>query len=358
MKWWDQLMRANETVDFATALGIAVSVWLVLALAKRYGAQALSLLVRRTETRWDDILADSLRATSLIVLLPAALYAGALTLHLPPRLERFLELAAVAALLLQSALWMHRLIGRWAGERLAVARQHEPEEATALGLIAIAARVVLWALVLLLALDQLGFDITALVAGLGIGGVAVALAVQSILGDLFASLSIVLDKPFVVGDFVVVGDMRGTIEYIGLKTTRVRSLDGEVIVFSNADLLKCRIRNFKQMQERRIAFSVGVTYQTPLELARRIPAMLREAVDSVEPTRFDRAHFAEYGDFALRYEVVYYVLSPEYNVYMNAQQAINLEIFRRFAEAGIEFAYPTQTVFVQGVQAPAAQVAG
>lgn len=157
----------------------------------------------------------------------------------------------------------------------------------------------------------------------------------------------------------MVGDLRGTVENIGIKTTRVRSLDGELIVLSNADRLKNRIRNFKRMQERRIAFSVSVTYQMPLEKLECIPAILREAVEHQDRTRFDRAHLKAYGDFALQFEVVYYVLSPEFNVYMDVQQAINLEIYRRFAEAGVEFVYPTQTMFVQrGAQATACTAGG
>jgi small-conductance mechanosensitive channel len=201
----------------------------------------------------------------------------------------------------------------------------------------------------LLALDNMGVNITGLVAGLGIGGIAVALALQNILGDLFASLSIILDKPFVIGDFIVVDQLMGTVEHVGLKTTRIRSLSGEQVIFSNAGLLQSRIRNFKRMAERRVVFTVGVTYQTPYEKLARISALLREAVELQQGVRFDRAHFKEYGDFALVYEIVYFVTSPDYNKYMDIQQAINFEIYRRFQQEGLEFAYPTQTLFVQGI---------
>jgi len=206
--------------------------------------------------------------------------------------------------------------------------------------------------------DHMGFNITALVAGLGIGGVAVALAVQNILGDLFASLSIVLDKPFVVGDFIVVDDMRGTVERVGVKSTRVRSLDGESLVFSNSELLKSRIRNFRQLTERRVLFTIGVTYQTPAAQVGSIPAWLRAIVEEREKTRFDRAHFKEYADSALVFEVVYYVLDPAYNVYMDIQQAINLEILERFTAEGIGFAYPTQTLHIATVPAASESAAG
>lgn len=186
------------------------------------------------------------------------------------------------------------------------------------------------------------------VVGLGIGGIAVALALQNILGDLFASLSIVLDKPFVVGDFIVVDDLRGVIERVGIKTTRVRSLDGELLVFANGDLLKSRIRNFQRMQERRVLFTVGVTYQTPLEKLKQIPQWLRNVVEAQPRTRYDRAHFREYGDSAPVFEIVYYVLDRDYNVFMDVQQAVNLAIFERCAREGVDFAYPTRTLYLHG----------
>jgi small-conductance mechanosensitive channel len=216
-------------------------------------------------------------------------------------------------------------------------------------LVGFVMRLVVWTAVLLVLLDNLGVDITALVAGLGVGGIAVALAAQNILGDLFASLSIVLDKPFVVGDFIAIGEFLGSVEHVGLKTTRLRSLSGEQVVFSNADLLGSRVRNYGRMFERRVLFSLGVTYQTPPDKMRRIPVMIREIVESQDRVRFDRAHFQGFGDFALLFEVVYYVLSREYNVHMDIQQSINMTLLERFAAEGIEFAYPTQTVFVSGV---------
>jgi small-conductance mechanosensitive channel len=227
-------------------------------------------------------------------------------------------------------------------------KEEDAGSATTLAALGFVAKLVLWSVVLLLALDNLGVNITGLIAGLGIGGIAVALALQNVLGDLFASLSIVLDKPFVIGDFIIVDEFLGTVEHIGLKTTRVRSLSGEQLVFSNADLLGSRIRNFKRMYERRVAFTVGVTYQTPAEKLPRISAILREVIEAQRDVRFDRAHFKEYGDFALIYEVVYYVTSPDYNKYMDIQQAVNFDIYGRFQQEGLDFAYPTQTLFVQG----------
>lgn len=186
-----------------------------------------------------------------------------------------------------------------------------------------------------------------MVTGLGIGGVAIALALQHVLSDLFASLSIVLDKPFIIGDFITVDTFMGHVEHIGLKTTRVRSISGEQMIFSNSDLLSSRIRNFKRMQERRILFTVGVVYQTPVEKLEMIPTLIREIIDQLPSARLDRVHFVRFADFSLTFEVVYWVTSPEYRVAMDVQQQINLAILKKFSELGIQFAYPTQTVFVE-----------
>ena len=195
-------------------------------------------------------------------------------------------------------------------------------------------------------LDNLGIDVTALVAGLGIGGIAVALAAQNVLGDLFASLSIAFDKPFLVGDFLILDDYLGSVEHIGIKSTRLRSLSGEQIIMSNNDLLKSRVRNYGRMVERRVVLAHGVTYDTPIGRLEEIPDIVRSAIERQADTRFDRSHFARHGASSLDFESVYYVLSADYNRFMDIQQAINLEIHRRFSELGIEFAIPTQRLYL------------
>ena len=182
---------------------------------------------------------------------------------------------------------------------------------------------------------------TMLIAGLGIGGIAIALAMQNVLGDLLASLSIALDKPFKVGDFLTIGEEKGTVEHIGIKSTRLRSISGEQIVMSNSDLLSSRVRNFGLLFERRINFKIGIVYETPREKIKQVPKILEEAIRAQPKTRFDRAHFTAFGDFSLNYEAVYFVLDPAYGTYMDVQQAINLRIHEEFEKAGIEFAYPT-----------------
>ena len=259
----------------------------------------------------------------------------------------------VVALLLQAGVWGSRLISEWVSHYVKRRAAEDAAGATALGMLGAPARLAVWSVVVLVALDNVGIDVTALIAGLGIGGVAIALATQNILGDLFGSLSIILDRPFVIGDFIIVGDQMGTVERIGLKTTRVRALSGELVIFSNADLLQSRVRNYKQMFERRIVFGLGVVYQTPADTIEAIPGMVREIIEAQPNARFDRGHFKAFGDFSLNFEFVYYVKVPDYAAFADTQQAINMAILRRFEADGIEFAYPTQTLIVErGEAAP------
>ncbi|HSD96422.1 MAG TPA: mechanosensitive ion channel family protein [Sulfuricaulis sp.] len=346
MNWLERSVYGNPLTDWLLAGGIVVVSALVLLIARRLIVQRLAKYARATVTPLDDMLVTATAGTRGLFLVVVAFYAGAQFLDLPPKADRLVTSITIIALLVQAALWMNRGIAAWLAGYLQEKKQTDAAGATTVSVLGFIARVAVWAVVVLMILDNLGFNITTLVASLGIGGIAVALAVQNILGDIFASLSIALDKPFVIGDFIIVDDVIGTVDYIGLKTTRLRSLSGEQIVFSNADLLKSRIRNYKRMFERRVIFTIGVVYQTTHAKLERIPALVRSIVEQQSKTRLDRAHFKEYGDSALVFEVVYFVLDPDYNIYMDIQQAINLAIFRRFQEEGIEFAYPTRTLHV------------
>lgn len=349
MKLLYQAWNANHLSDWGLAALIMVAASLGLVALSRGALWTLRAFKIADGAHPDGIAEKVLAATRLWLLFPVALYAAASAIDLPAKLEQLVDVFVIVALMLQTALWINRLVTCYLARLIDQRRGVDSEAVTVLALLGFAARVMVWAFTLLLILNHLNFNITALVTGLGIGGVAVALAVQNILGDLFASLSIILDKPFVMGDFVVVGDCMGTVEHIGLKTTRVRSLGGELIVFSNTDLLKSRIRNYRHLHERRVVFTVGVAYETSSDKLRNIPAMLREAVKANEQTRFDRAHFKEYGESSLVFEVVYYVVSPDFNVYMDIQQAINLRIFERFAQERIDFAYPPHTLHMKRV---------
>lgn len=350
-----------------TIYGNTVEAWLIALVAgllaigavqfvRTLLARRLQALTARTTNELDDIAVDTLRATRGWFLLLVGVWAASLVVVLSPFVANVVRTAAILGAMVQVGVWGGTAIGSWV-ERFGEKKLEAGEGAsvTTMRAIAFIARIGLWSVVLIAVLDNLGVDITGLVAGLGVGGIAVALAVQNVLGDLFASFSIVLDKPFVAGDFIIVGELAGTVEKVGLKTTRVRSLSGEQLVFANSDLLNSRIRNYKRMFERRVVFSFGLIYQTPYETLKRIPGMVREIIEAQEHTRFDRAHFHRYGDSSLDFEVVYYVLVPDYAVYMDIQQAINLEMFRRFEQESVEFAYPTRTLFVENAaSAPAA----
>ncbi|MDT8903507.1 mechanosensitive ion channel family protein [Anaeroselena agilis] len=222
-----------------------------------------------------------------------------------------------------------------------------PEKERSLRAIAPIFKVTVWMIGLVFLLDNLGFEISAVVAGLGIGGIAVALAAQAVLGDLFSYVAIVFDRPFEIGDFIIIGEHMGTIEHVGIKTTRIRSLSGEQVVFSNSDLTNSRIRNYKRMITRRVLFKFGVIYSTADEQLKEIPAIVKRIIEAAEGTTFDRAHFFSFGDFSLDFEVVYYVQGNDYNRYMDVQQTINLNLKEEFARRNIEFAFPTQTLYLQ-----------
>ena len=293
--------------------------------------------------------AEILAGTRRSVLLLLALFIGARAVELPAKVDAALTTLTAVALLLQVTLWAQRVFNVWLGNYEQRARHGDGGDATIVGLISFVGRTAIWAIAVLMILDNLGFNITTLVASLGIGGVAIALAVQNVLADLFASLSIGLDKPFVVGDFIIVDDLMGTVEHVGLKTTRLRSLSGEQLVFSNGDLLKSRIRNYKRMYERRVVFTFGVVYDTPRETLARLAGEVRAIIEAQPKTRFDRAHFFRFGEFSLDFEVVYFVLDPDYNLYMDIQQAINLAIMARFEALDVGFAFPTSTLRVESL---------
>ncbi len=336
----------NAVQNWLVALAVSVLVYFLIHIIIRLGVSRLARLAKQTTTIWDDAVTDALSRTRGLFVLIIALFLGSLWLEFPERARAVIVSVTSIALFIQGGLWFNSIGQFWIREESQRRRKIDPATVTTVSAIGFIGRLVLWALVVILLLDNLGFDVTALVTGLGIGGIAVALALQNILGDLFASLSIVLDKPFAVGDFLIIDEHMGAVENVGLKTTRVRSLSGEQLVFSNADLLKSRIRNYGRMFERRVVFKFGVTYQTPRDKLKKIPAMVRKTIEEQDKVRFDRAHFQAYGTSSLDFEIVYYVLSPDYNQYMDLQQAINLGIHERFEQEGIDFAYPTQTVYV------------
>lgn len=361
-KWLDTQPWLRDVSFWGNTAGrwIAAIAVFFLVLAILYGIRAfltrrVASWAGRTSSDWDDAAIQTLQETRGWFLLLLALFAASLVLQFPEgrneRIREIIQTVAILALLLQAAFWGNVFI-RAVLERYARRKTEDPAAVTTVSALAFVGKLVLFSLLALLALDNLGIDVTALITGLGVGGIAVALAVQNILGDLLASLSIVFDKPFVLGDFIIVGDKMGTVQKIGLKTTRLKSISGEQLVFSNNDLLQSRIQNFKRMEERRVVFKLGVTYDTPRERLKEIPGVVRAIIESQDQVRFDRAHFAGFGDFSLNFEIVYYVLQPDYNLYMDIQQVINLAIHERFEAMSVEFAFPTQTVQLRGDSPP------
>jgi len=327
----------------AVFLGTLLVIWVVVRLVGRW----LRNFAAKTQTIWDDLAVSILDKTKPLLLVFVALAAAIQVLDLPAWFTNAVQIVAVFALMLQIGIWAVAALTGWADNERRE-KQGEGDEITWLSGIEFAGKLVIWSVVLLVGLENVGIDVTGLAAGLGIGGIAVALAVQNILGDLFSSFSIYLDKPFVIGDFLSVDSLSGNVENIGLKTTRVRSLSGEQLIFSNSDLLKSRIRNYGRMQERRAVFKIGVTYDTPAEKVEEIPKLIRSTIEQQANARFDRSHFKEFGDFSLDFETVFYMLVPDYQSYMDTQEKVNLEILRRFGAEGIEFAFPTQTLYIEG----------
>jgi small-conductance mechanosensitive channel len=334
------------------ALGIAAGLFLLLTgvrelVVRRLGRRAKSTATTTAATGIDDLLATLGRRTWILVIAAVALCAGSLYVDLPGRAERLLRGAAELAVFLQIALWSSVAIDFW------IARQrrrldHDPTSVALAGVLRFAVKVALWALLLVVALDNLGINVTALITGLGVGGVAVALALQNVLGDLLASLSIVLDKPFGIGDAITVDALTGTVESIGLKTTRLRAVSGEQLIFANADLLKSRIHNWKRMAERRVVLAFGVPLTTPPAALAALPATLRALIEAQDLVRFDRAHFKGFGSSAggatLDFEAVYWLLTADYGLYMDRQQAIHLGLLAALAEAGISLGSGPQSL--------------
>ena len=285
--FWD-----TSLLDWLIALVITLGAWAFLRLVVYIVANRLERLTAKTSTKWDDIAVAPLKRTSRLFLIVVAATIAATTMNLPARLSGALQTVLVIALIIQGGIWLSAAVGAWLENFRNEKRDKDAAALTTMSAASFVIRLVLWSVVLLLALDNLGVEIAPLIAGLGVGGIAVALAVQNILSDLFASLSIVLDKPFVIGDFVIVDSYLGVVEHVGLKTTRIRSLSGEQLVFSNDDILKSRLRNYGRMYERRVPFSIGVTYQTPREKLEKIPGLIRGIIEAQDQTRFDRSHLA------------------------------------------------------------------
>ncbi len=335
----------NRILDYLICLITFLVCIFIICFFRKWVFARLRSWAERTATTIDDFLIGVFKSLGIPLLYLGAFYISIRNLALNQFLNKAIDILGIALLTIFGIRFIVAVISYglqtfWLGKEKDEARQRNLR-----GMLRII-KVVVWGLGIVFLLDNLGFKISAVIAGLGIGGVAVALAAQAILGDLFSYFAIFFDRPFEIGDFIIIDDFLGTIEYIGIKTTRVRSLGGEQIVFSNTDLTNARVRNYKRMGKRRVVFKLGVTYQTTLQQVKEIPKIIKNIIENVDDTVFDRAHFFAFGDFSLVFEVVYYVLSADYNKYMDIQQEINFAIKEEFEKRSIEFAYPTQTLYI------------
>jgi len=335
----------NTVLSYLVCVGMFFGGLIAIKICQVVVLRRLRKLAQKTATTLDDFLIEIIQHTIVPLTYFGVLYLSLNTLVLHPLIKKNVNILGMAILTLFVARlaiilidYGFNLYWRKRGKDLALER-------SLAGILRVL-RLLVWCLAIAFFLDNLGFKITAVIAGLGIGGVAVALAAQAVLGDLFSYFAILFDRPFEIGDFIIIGDYLGSIEHIGIKTTRIRSLGGEQLIFSNTDLTNSRVRNYKRMEKRRVVFKLGVTYQTQLEEVKMIPKIIEKVIKDVTDTVFDRAHFFSYGDFSLIYEVVYYVMSPDYNKYMDTQQEINFAIKKELEARDIEFAYPTQTLYV------------
>lgn len=343
--FWNYIILDNTVRDWTIALSIMIVSIVLLRAVQFVVVKKLKAITAKTKTTIDDFIIQVIQSSVMPLLYLLAIHFGLQYLKLAADV-RSVEHIAVMVVITFFLLRIASSFVSYAFKQALLRHERNAQREKQSKGILLIVQFVIWCCGFLFLIDNLGYDITTLIAGLGIGGIAIALAAQTILGDLFSYLVIFFDKPFEIGDFIVVGSEMGTVEYIGIKTTRIRTLSGEQLVCSNTDLTNSRVHNFKRMQDRRVVFTFGVVYNTPAEKLRLIPQLVKKIIEASENTRFDRAHFKSFGSSSLDYEVVFYVLSPDYNTYMDIQQQINLTIFEAFEKEQIDFAFPTRTLLV------------
>lgn len=333
----------NTVYQWAISAAIVIGCVITIKLFKFFVLKQVKRWSLKTATSWDNFIVQLLEGSVLPLLYVTAVYFALSILSLPVSIDKMVHAAYMVVVTFFVLKVLSAAFRKLIHSYIHKEEDSESKEKQAAGLIVIA-NIFMWILGIIFLIDNFGYNVTTLIAGLGVGGIAIALAAQTVLGDLFSYFVIFFDRPFRIGDFIAVGDKNGVIEYIGIKTTRIRTLSGEQLVCSNTDLTNSRLHNYKLMEKRRVLFSLGVTYQTEYEQISAIPGIVKNIITSKDRVQFDRAHFSGYGDFSLNFEFVYFVLDSDYNIYMDIQQDIYLDIFKDFEARGIEFAYPTQTL--------------
>lgn len=342
------MLWGNSVSRYLLAVAVFIVGMVIMIILKKLFVKHLGKMAATTTNDFDDFLIDLVGKIGRVTIAAIALYVASLFLVLPEAARLVIKYLLVVVLTVRAVLSLEALVHY--GVRKAYQRRMstlDPAAEAMIKSITGILRWVIWSIGLVFVLSNLGINISALVAGIGIGGIAVALAAQAVLADAFSAFSIFLDKPFEIGDFIIIDDYLGTVEHIGIKTTRIRSLSGEQLIFPNSNLTSSRVKNYKRMETRRIAFKIGVVYQTPVAKAKKIPEIIREIFARTNGVKLDRVHFLSFGDFSLIYEIVFYVLSADYNFYMDKQQEINFALMEAFEKEDVAFAYPTQTLFIE-----------
>ncbi len=337
----------NSIRDYLIALGIFLLSLIVLKFFKYVILQKLRIVMDHTKTEFDDLVINIIDSGWWFYIF-LSLYISIQFIELPEILAKIVYYLFLISVVYYLVKGVQKIIDYFF-EKLIKKGEREEEkkfDPSVIQLLNKFSRFALWCLAVIIILQNLGYNISTLVAGLGIGGIAVAFAIQNILGDIFSSFSIYFDKPFQVGDFIIIGKEMGVVKKIGIKSTRIQALEGQEVVISNKELTETRVHNYKKMEKRRIVFNFGVIYETPNEKLEKIPLMVKEIIDKIEIAELDRVHFKSFGDFSLIFEVVYYLKSTDYKDYMDVQQKINLTLKQEFEKQGIVFAYPTQTIFL------------
>ncbi len=345
MNFWDRILFGNPFNDWAIALAIIVISFGLIKILKGPVMKKLKKWSLETVITFDDFIVLAIQKTVIPFLYFAAIFAAFDYLTFNTRATHIIQVAKLFIITYFILGLLNAAIQYFIFSFLDKQENSDVKKKQAGSLIIILKGVV-WILGFVFLINNLGYNVTTIITGLGIGGIAIALAAQAVLGDFFSYFVIFFDRPFEIGDFIIVdGSMIGAIEYIGIKTTRIRAISGEQIVCSNKDLTDSRVHNYKKMLRRRVVFSIGVIYQTTAEQMKKIPGIIKSIIDATENATFDRSHFSAFGDFSMNFETVYYIESPDYNLYMDGQQKIYLEILQAFEKENIEFAYPTQTLF-------------
>ncbi len=340
---WQEKFLNNTVFSYLELILLVLLVFILLKVFQKIVLNKLKKLSQKTKNNIDNLVIDIIASLKSYFLIYLGFFLGASFLNTSPFVKGIIDTVLIFLITYQLVLASQIIVNYFIKKR----NLKEKNEKAPFNFLANLMKIIIWVLGIIFILSNLGINVTSLVAGLGIGGIAAALAIQNILGDLFSSFAIYFDKPFEVGDYIVIGKYNGVVEKIGIKTTRIKSLQGEQVVIANKDLTSSRLQNFKKMEERRISFKFGLEYGTSQETLKKITNIVSKIIENTNKARLDRVHFVEFNDSSLDFEVVYYVESPEYNVYRSVHEKILLALRKKVKSLNTSFAYPTQTIHLK-----------